>query len=128
MIAHLHANRAAFDDLVRRIQLDPNIRRIDDTWCDGISDTKKLEEFRKAFRQLGVPRGIYSSDGGRTIEFIENTIGISVTGSTKGYAYSEKRPDLVVADLDLKFKTRTSSFEAFRHVVGKWYLFLSWTD
>ena len=56
--------------------------------------------------------------------FFSTSQGLSVTGSTKGYAFLTDPPKLVVQSLDTYWSDDKRSFTAFRHIDGNWYLIL----
>ena len=96
LIENYEKNKAGFDGLVRKIQEDKGIQRIGSNWTlpedtESVGITKhELKEYRKTFKQLDIPSG-FCNYGKNGILFIASTYGLSISGSTKGYFYSESR-------------------------------------
>ena len=90
--------------------------------------SERLFEYRKLFNSLGLSAGIEGYCEKDIIEFIASTRGLSVTGSSKGYAYLQKPPKTLVDNLDNYWSEDKKSFTAYRHVEGNWYLYFDYED
>ncbi len=129
LIKNFEMNQSAFNDLVRMIQQDKGLERVDDNWTSpenpasiGIS-SERITRYREIFGELKLPRGFYSFTNPIRITLLASSSGLSISGSSKGYAFFENKPDLVVEDLDKYQSSDGLSFTAHRHIVGNWYLF-----
>lgn len=71
---------------------------------------ERIESYRKLFSTLSIPPGFYAFNDPERFEFIASTRGLSVTGSSKGYAYLQEKPDLVVVNLDSYWSSDRKSF------------------
>ncbi len=134
LIDNFRAHRAEFDRLLGMVHADEKLLRVDVDWTSpenpqeaGVSP-ERVEEYRRMFRKLGVRRGFNAFGGRDYVEFMTSAKGLSIGGSAKGYAYSTRRPELIVDDLDRHRARQTSSFTAYRHIEGDWYLFFNYED
>ena len=89
---------------------------------------ERIQDYRRLFAKLGIPRGFYAFHDPEEFIFTANTRGLSISGSAKGYAYLQKKPRLVVADLDSYWSEDGKSFTAYQHIKGKWYLYFDFED
>ena len=92
---------------------------------------ERLAKYRKIFNNLGLSAGIEGYCEKNRVFLHASTKGLSVTGSTKGYAYLKKapeNPDKLVDNLDNYWSPDGKSFRAFRHIEGNWYLYFDYED
>jgi len=89
---------------------------------------ERLAEYRKLFDSLELSAGIEGYCGKEIIQFVSSTKGLSVTGSSKGYAYLRKSPKTLVDNLDNYWSEDRKSFTAYRHIEGNWYLYFDYED
>jgi hypothetical protein len=134
LIKNFEKNQSAFNELVGMIREDKELERVDDNWTRpdspasiGIS-SERIAKYRQIFNELKIPRGFYSFMNPTRIEFIASASGLSVSGSSKGYAFLENKPDLVVEDLDNYHSPDGRSFTAYRQLSGNWYLVYDFED
>lgn len=66
-------------------------------------------------------RGFEHFDGKPGIIFIASCVG-TMSGSTKGYYFSNVTPNPLVKDLDSYRPVPNRGYEAYRHIEGSWYL------
>ena len=123
-----------FDKLVGMVRKDNGLQRVDDIWTNpgdltsiGVSD-ERIQKYRDLFAKLAIPRGFYASHDPERFTFLASTRGLSVSGSAKGYAYLEEKPDLVVRSLDTYWPDDGRSFTAYQHIKGNWYLYFDFED
>jgi len=123
-----------FEKLITMIRSDKKLRRVDDTWTDpgdpqsiGISQ-ERIREYRAMFSKMSIPRGFYAFHDSERFIFIASSHGLSVSGSAKGYAYLEEKPDLVVTNLESYWSKDGRSFTAYQHIKGNWYLYFDFED
>jgi hypothetical protein len=88
----------------------------------------RLAEYWALFAKLSLSAGIEGYDDKEMVRFIRSTRGLSISGSSKGYAYMEVPPELVVESLDDYWSGDGRSFTAFRHIEGNWYLYFDFED
>ena len=91
----------------------------------------RLSEYRKLFSLLELPAGIEGYCEKDIILFYASTKGLSVTGSSKGFAYLEEMPTgnlKIVENLDNYWSSDGKSFRAFRRIEGNWYLYFDYED
>ena len=93
----------------------------------GIS-RERVEDYRRRFDELGLSAGIEGYDEKDAVWFHASTQGLSVSGSSKGFAYLLKPPKLQVESLDGYQSKDGRSFTAFRHIAGNWYLYYDFED
>ena len=135
MIEHFRKNKAGFENLLEMIRQDEKkvgdrLFRIDNNWTApedlekyGISK-ERVEEYRKIFRQLDIPRGFYAYRDGKDYRFVSSAQGLGVSGSSKGYWWTEEPPkSLIEGDLDkYHMESEKPNDFVFRHIEGNWYL------
>jgi hypothetical protein len=113
------------DQDLGRVSFD--FTRPEDANTIGINKDR-LNDYRNHFNLLGLKAGIEGYDDKSTIWFHYSTHGLSVSGSSKGYAYIEDPPAIVVDNLDSYSSKDGRSFSAFRRIEGKWYLYFDFED
>ena len=132
MIEHFEKNRRQFEELLVMFTEDRHFVRIgrDFTVPERTvgGDLQRLEEYRKYFKELGLEAGIQGDPERTAVHFHATTYGLSVTGSSKGYAHLASTPSLVVDNLDEFWSENGESFTAFRHIDENWYLYFDYED
>ena len=89
---------------------------------------ERLKEYKKLFATIGLSAGIEGYCEKKMITFYASTQGLSISGSTKGYAYLVTPPKTLVDNLDNYWSSDNRSFTAFRHIEGNWYLYFDYED
>ena len=146
MIEYFNTHRRELNELNNELLIyrDRGLVRIDNNWTDpkdlsrqGI-DKYKLEELRKKFTSLDIPRGI--SCDRQSIKYIAHTSGLSVTGGAKGYYYSRSEPVNFIKYPDEKiqavpFKDPASvrhpskgSYCVYLWIAENWYIYDEYED
>ncbi len=129
LIKNFKKNQAVFSHLVEMIKEDEGLERVDEDWTrpEDLSyiraSSNRIANYRELLEKIGTSRGFYSFRNPTKIDFIVSTKGLGISGSSKGYAYLENRPDLVVENLDNDQAVDGSSYTAYRPITGHWYLF-----
>lgn len=132
MIQHFHENKAGFESLLEMVREDQQkvgdrLFRIDHDWNEpndldsyGVGP-ERISEYRRLFKELGVPRGFYAYDQD-TYLFVASSVGIAVSGSSKGYVWSGKPLERIInSDLDEFQRSKRQHFLC-RPIEGNWYL------
>lgn len=133
LVGKFHAHKAEFEQLLQMFQDDKGLGRVSDFTRPenpesiGIS-RERIREYQRLFRKAGLEAGIEGYDEKEIIWFHASSQGLAVTGSGKGYAYTRKRPETVVDNLDSYWSKDGKSFTAFRHIEGNWYLYFEYED
>lgn len=142
LIENFQSHKAEFNQLLQMFQEDKSIGRVAfnftrtssffekcksaNSW-DGKTvepSDERLAEYRRLFKVLDLSKGIEGYCEKNIIWFYSSSRGLSVSGSSKGFAYVLEKPEITVDSLnDYRFKNDESS-PAFRHIEGNWYLFL----
>jgi hypothetical protein len=127
------AHEADFNKLVEMSNADSHVVRIasDFTWLDNNAgwprpeselgfSRQRWDEYRSLFAKLGLKSGIlnYHPD---LILFLASTKGLVTGGSSKGYAYSLKEPEMIVESLDNANFSKSKIVH--KRLRGNWYLF-----
>lgn len=126
----------AFNELIKMSQVDPKLIRIADdfTWLDtnvswprpeselGFSQ-ERWEQYRQAFRALGLKQGLMRQLDTDTIFLIADSTGAVTSGSSKGYAYSNKPLSPLADSLDNLSPELLSQHTVYKRLSGDWYLF-----
>jgi hypothetical protein len=132
LINNFLSHRPEFERLLQMAQEDQELYRVayDSTRPEnpeaiGLTQ-ERLTEYRGLFDELNLEAGI--EKGGDNVWFIASARGLSVSGSAKGYIYTQIPPDLVVEDLDNYFSADGRSFTAFQKIEENWYLYYDYED
>jgi hypothetical protein len=146
LIKNFQTHRAEFDELLEMFKADRSLGRVGPDFtrpanfferCEGPNarngneievSEERLADYRKRFSRLGLPYGIEGYCDKHRVHFYASGLGLSVTGSTKGYAYSDDPPQTLVDDLDTYWSTDGHSFWAYRRIEGNWYLYFQYED
>ncbi len=146
LIQNFQNHKAEFNQLVQMFQEDKSLGRVsyDFTRTSNFFEkckepngwngkeievsNERLYQYRKLFKNLGLSAGIEGYCEKEIIEFIASTRGLSVTGSSKGYAYLQKPPKILVDSLDNYWSEDKKSFTAYKHIEGNWYLYFDYED
>lgn len=130
LITNFNAHRNGFESLLKMFREDTALGRVamDFTRPKNPAEAKvspaRIEEYRKRFGQLQLASGIEGYEAKDEIWFHASALGLSVTGTSKGYAYLKAKPELVAENLDeYKPPLRMGSHVVFRHLEGNWYLY-----
>lgn len=134
LLSQFQSHRSEFNHLLQMFVADKELGRVAYNFTRpanpaeiGISE-QRLQEYKQLFDKLGLTAGIEGYDEKEVIWFIASTQGLGVSGSAKGFTYLEKPPSLLVDSLDGYRSKDGKSFTAFRHLEGKWYLYLDYED
>jgi hypothetical protein len=134
LLKEFQTHKAEFNQLLQMFLSDKRLGRVAYNFTRpenpseiGISQ-QRLQEYRELFDELNLSAGIEGYDEKDVVWFHASSQGLSVTGSSKGFAYITKPPQLIVGSLD-GFRSRDGrSFTAFRHIEGNWYLYFDYED
>ena len=123
----------------RVIRIAPDFTRLVDNWSwprpeseIGLS-RQRWDEYRSLFSQLELPVGLerFGQSDEVLIQFPVSTRGLGVSGSAKGYAYSERELFPLLDSLDEESVKRfyererpEQSIALYRRIRENWYLFL----
>lgn len=134
LINNFQAQKADFEKLLQMFLSDKDLVRVAydftrpaDIQSIGVNE-QRINEYRELFRKLNLSAGIEGYGDKEIVTFYVSTQGLSVTGSSKGYAYTKNYPQLVVDDLDTYQPAGGKSFTAYKHIEGNWYLYLDYEN
>ncbi len=105
LLRNFKRHEADFERLLTMLRADKKLKNVDDGWAQPEDPSsigvmpERIRSYRKLFSTLGIPRGFCAFHDPERFEFIASTRGLSITGSAKGYAYMQDKPDLVVTTL-----------------------------
>ncbi len=146
LIQRFETRRDSFEKLLEMFKSDRSLGRVAYDFtrtasfferCEGADawngkeievSNSRLREYRSLFSELELSAGIEGYCQKDFVTFIGATQGLSISGSSKGFAYIEKPPKLIVEDLDSYFSEDRRSFIAFRRIEGNWYLYRDFED
>lgn len=66
LIGHFQKNRDSFEHLLQMVKADQNLERVDDDWTlpktaeDAGVNTERIQQYRRIFKELEIPRGFYA--------------------------------------------------------------------
>ena len=129
-------HESEFNELIKMSKIDSRVIRIADdfTWLDtnanwprpdseiGFSK-ERWNEYRKAFRILGLKRGLMRPIDTDTIFLIASSTGMVTSGSSKGYAYSSKSLSPLSGSLENMPRELLSQHTVYKKLSDAWYLF-----
>jgi hypothetical protein len=134
MAANFQSHKTEFEELLQMFKGDKGLGRVAYDFTRpanpgevGVSP-QRLVEYRRLFDRLKLSAGVEGYGDKDQVWFIASTQGLSVSGSSKGFAYLTKPPSLQVVELDGYRSADGKSFQAFRHIEGNWYLYLDYED
>lgn len=148
LLERFRAHRAELEQLLGMFELDKGLGRVgsgftrpEDPGRVGVS-AQRVEEYRRLCAAVGAPDCIEGYDAtydrlygdvhpGRTeakdpIWIHVSGIGLSISGSGKGFVYSTHPTFEVVPDLDRVSASRSGTW--LRHIEGAWYLYYDYED
>jgi hypothetical protein len=122
------AHRAQFEELRRLfvedshlVRIAPTFTRLNDDWSWPRENVGLTEErwntYRRLFRDAGVVDGLERD--GDLIMFAMSSVGLSVTGASRGVVYTERPP----TPLATSFDALEGEGIIFVGLDGHWYLF-----
>lgn len=132
LLGNFQEHKAEFNQLLQMFLADKGLGRVAysftrpaDPQTIGIS-AERLQQYRTMFSRLGLSEGIEGYDEKEAVWFRASAMGLSVSGSSKGYAYLKDPPPIIVGNLDSYRSPDGKSVGAFRHIEGNWYLYLEY--
>jgi hypothetical protein len=134
MTSEFQSHKAQFQQLLEMFQTDKDLGRVAYDFTRPAEPEKlgitqeRLKQYRALFTELKLSAGIEGYPPKDSVMFIRSTQGLSVSGSSKGFAFLLKQPELLVNDLDEYKAKQQRSFTAFRHIEGNWYLYYDFED
>lgn len=123
------ANREAIGQILKMqhedsdvVRIAPEFTRLKDNWAWPREDVgfseERWERYRKLFKEAGITDGIDSNDG--NVFFYVSSQGLSVTGTSRGYAHVKDTPRSVVANFE---RCPRREGICYVKVEDNWYLF-----
>lgn len=134
LLQRFRTHRQEFEQLLHMYQVDKGLGRVAPGFTRPANPAEvgvtkeRIDEYRRLFIVLGLSAGIEGYGERDTVFFYASTQGLSVSGSSKGFAYLTKPPALMVDQLDGYRSPDGRSFSAFRHIEGNWYLHFDFED
>jgi hypothetical protein len=147
LLVQFQRHRPELEELVRMFRADKGLGRVGDGFTRpadpvevGVS-ADRIAAYRRLCADVGASDCIegydasydrlYASSSTRPemkdpIWIHVSSFGLSISGSAKGYLYTEKPGFPVVADLDAVQSTRSGTW--LRHMEGAWYLYYDFED
>jgi hypothetical protein len=141
LIARFKRERASFERLRDMFVADRTLGRVAPDFTRPVNffsggplpsdppvTSQRLAEYHGLFEHLGLESGVEGYDDKEEIFFHASSMGLAVSGSSKGYAYLASRPALMTNSLDDYWSPDGTSFTAFRPIEGRWYLYFDYED
>ena len=134
VIAGFERHRADYEQLLALAVRDGHLLRVDRDWYGtqdgdyywspqaGLLSEERWGQYRRLFDVLQLEAGVLITDG--TIYFLRSSIGLSVSGSTKGIAYFTQLPATTWEGSGCRPGDVPFEDTCYRHLSGKWYWFL----
>jgi hypothetical protein len=144
LMNNFEEHHAEFQYLVSLIQEDytKGVYRVasDFTFPEDALDIvgiSRIQQYRDIFRELDLKTGFYVGENG--IEFMFDSIGISISGASKGYVYSEKEVKNYfkenngyslepVESIDNFDPPNDYSYKIYQKIADNWYLYYDYED
>ena len=125
LVARFFEREAEFERLLAMVREDGG-QVIYRTWTENPHVSRaRGREYRSTMKRLSV-QTLIAWDEPQRVRLFASSLGLSVSGSSKGFVYLERKPDSHLEDLD-HYRPRSADFEVYRHLKGNWYLFLDGT-
>jgi hypothetical protein len=126
MIRYFQENRRQFVELLQMFQKDSGLDSVGELAANSPDnpqtvggDEMRIQQYLTLRKQLNVQT--IERNYNNEVLFITSTYGLSVSGSRKGYVYSETPPTSITT-ADAK-----PTGEAYGYIEGNWYLYYEWT-
>ena len=143
LIANFQVHQEEFAELLQMFEEDKSLGRVSfdftrlanffekcesqNSWNGKNIDISegRLLEYKKLFSELKLEAGIEGYCEKDEIYFHASTIGLAVSGSSKGYVFMLKKPmsENVVESLDDYKPNGKESTLGYKHIEGNWYLY-----
>ncbi len=129
MIRSFREHKQDYETLLQMFQLDAGLDRLGDLagdWPENPVDVGVDEARLTRYRSLMLQLDVHSLERyiDNQVLFVTSTFGLAVSGSMKGYVYSEKPPTPLVGDTERDAVGPIG--EVYRHIEGGWYLIYEW--
>jgi hypothetical protein len=141
LIAEFYQYRPEYEHLLLMLREDRGLGRVgegfirpanyfsgDSAYTGSPPSDDRIAEYHTIFDRLSLMAGIEGYDDKSYVSFVRSVRGLSISGSSKGIAYSENVPKLLVEDLDKYWSPDGRSFRAHRHIEGNWYLWFDYVN
>src|SRR6266516_3837688 len=123
-------HRADFEQLRQMATADKKLLRVDSYRADpadpasaGVSPSC-VAQYRRLLKRVGCPGWLMAFPARPGIRILSTSRGLLNRGSSKGYCYLDKVPDLVVTNTDTYRPENPGAYDVYRQIEGPWYLFL----
>lgn len=135
MMKELRVHRAEFETLLAMFEQDRGVGRIAPDFVLPNTPTRqrttlppeRLANYRRRFEELDLVAGIEGYGDKSSVHFYRSTMGLSISGSIKGFAYLKKPPEGLVSG-NVQRRPHDHAFSNYRHVEGRWYLYYHYDD
>jgi len=129
LLARFRAHRPEIATLMKMMEEDRVIRRIDYDWTDpsnplsaGIS-ADRISQYRRILFDIDCPRGFYYDSNTGSVTIIAWAVGLVGSGASKSFMYKPVNPVPLVDELDsYQVPAGQDYVLAYRHIEGDWYL------
>jgi hypothetical protein len=134
LVQDFYRHREVFHDLVEMISSDKKLYRVDEDWTEprdpsGVGVSKeRIAQYRRLLRRIGCRRGFIAYPTRPGIFFVRSTKGLATGGASHGICYLEVPPVSVVTNALSYRPNHTNSYEVFRHIEGRWYVYSEYDD
>jgi len=136
LVLRFDQHQTQFNELIEMAKIDSRVVRIADafTWLDndvswprpdsqiGFS-SDRWNQYRRIFDALGLKHGLARTLDTGTVYLIVSTEGNVTSGSSKGYAYSDKSLSPLSESLDRIPPELRNRTQVFRKLKENWYLY-----
>ncbi len=139
MLETFQEQRRTFETLRRMFEADTTLELVNENSVvpNRAITSDRAVQYRQLMDRAGVSSAKavrHSREGKSTFFFTAYTIGLSISGRSKGYSYDPVRPDSIVDNLT-RFERRIDSLRdqgqkifapfVYRHIEGNWYLYFT---
>jgi hypothetical protein len=134
MLKQFENNRQDFERLIEMISSDKVLYRVDKDWTDpsdpkqvGISD-QRIAEYRALLRKVGCSRGFIAYPTRPGIYFVVSARGLATGGASQGICHLDIAPESLVSNTTSYKPNSADSYQVFRHIDGRWYIYFEYDD
>lgn len=136
LIDNYYKYKTDFNNIVNMFTDDKGLGRVGDGFTRP-SDIKtidltqkRIDQYHQIFDRLNIPDGIEGYDEKDIIWLHVSSYGLSISGWSKGYVYSNdpSKYGKIVNSLEGYTPPGPHSYTIFQHIEGKWYLYYDYED
>jgi hypothetical protein len=126
LIETFNLHRAQFNQILQIMQENCNDSKNQEK---GLKLTdENLAKYKRLAKEIGFSEETFGNCIKDGVEFVDSVQGLAVSGSSKGYAFLNNKPEILTVRLDTYQHPNPDSYTAYRNIEGNWYLFFEFDN